>query len=50
MTPGLRRHCFLVTKRMLEGGVAPFLGAGANLCGRGDEPWRPGSAFLPSGT
>ena len=44
-----RRHCFLVAKRMLEGEVVPFLGAGANLCGRPDGPWEPGGDFLPSG-
>ena len=42
-------HFFLVARRMLEGKVVPFLGAGANLCGRGDEPWRRGARFLPSG-
>jgi hypothetical protein len=45
-----RRHYFLVAKRMLEGEVVPFLGAGANLCGRPDAPWEPGSDFLPSGS
>ena len=42
-------HFFLVSKRMLEGKVVPFLGAGANLAGRADEPWKRGSPFLPSG-
>jgi hypothetical protein len=45
-----QRHYFLVAKRMLEGEVVPFLGAGANLCGRPDAPWTPGSDFLPSGS
>jgi hypothetical protein len=35
---------------MLEGEVIPFLGAGANLCGRPDTPWEPGSGYLPSGS
>jgi len=30
--------------------MIPFLGAGANLCDRGDEPWEPDSPFLPSGS
>ncbi len=52
MSPGgpSPRHYFLVAKRMLEGAVVPFLGAGANLCGRPDGPWEPGSGFLPSGS
>jgi hypothetical protein len=29
--------------------VVPFLGAGANLCGRPDTSWEPDSDFLPSG-
>jgi hypothetical protein len=45
----LRGHARLVGKRIDEGRVIPFLGAGANLC---DRPlladWRPG-AYLPSG-
>ncbi len=44
-----QRHYFLVAKRMLEGEVVPFLGAGANLCGRPDSPWEPGCDYLPSG-
>jgi hypothetical protein len=40
----------LVTKRLLLGKVIPFVGAGANLCGREpSEAWRPGVA-LPSGS
>jgi hypothetical protein len=43
------RHYFRVAKRMLDGKVVPFLGAGANLCGRPEgEGWRLGQ-FLPSG-
>jgi hypothetical protein len=42
-------HYWLVTSRILAGKVVPFLGAGANLCGRPDgEPWRLGQ-YLPSG-
>jgi len=29
--------------------MIPFLGAGANLCDRPDEPWEQGQPFLPSG-
>jgi SIR2-like domain len=36
---------------MLGGGrMIPFLGAGANLCDRGDEPWEQGCSFLPNGS
>jgi hypothetical protein len=42
-------HYWLVANRLLEGRVIPFLGAGANLCGRPqDGPWAVGS-HLPSG-
>ena len=42
-------HYWLVASRILAGKVVPFLGAGANLCGRPDgEPWRLGR-YLPSG-
>jgi hypothetical protein len=47
LSDGARRHCFLVAKRMLEGEVVPFLGAGANSCGRPATPWEPGSGYLP---
>jgi hypothetical protein len=45
-------HYRLVRTQILEGDLVPFLGAGANLCGRPpDTRWRPGTgAFLPSGT
>ena len=37
------RHFQLVASALLEGRLVPFLGAGANLCGRPvDETWRPG--------
>jgi SIR2-like domain len=43
------RHYSLVAKRLADGDVIPFLGAGANLCDRPDESsWEPGR-FLPSG-
>jgi SIR2-like domain len=47
----LDRHLHLVLKAMREGRVVPFLGAGANLCGRHvDVEWQAGaSPFLPSG-
>src|SRR4051794_34841745 len=44
----LFRHCRLVQARLGEGKVIPFLGAGANLCGRPpDADWQDG--YLPSG-
>ena len=42
-------HYWLVAGRLLAGRVVPFLGAGANLCGRPDGvAWALGK-FLPSG-
>jgi hypothetical protein len=42
-------HYWLVASRLLDGGVVPFLGAGANLCGRpAGETWSLGK-YLPSG-
>jgi hypothetical protein len=42
-------HYWLVASRILDGSVVPFLGAGANLCGRPDgERWALGR-YLPSG-
>jgi hypothetical protein len=50
LPPDLERHLRLVVKAMREGRVVPFLGAGANLCGRPpDAVWQGGSSFLPSG-
>jgi hypothetical protein len=50
MNASLDRHLRLVVKAMREGRVVPFLGAGANLCGRPpDAVWQAGSSFLPSG-
>jgi hypothetical protein len=44
----LLRHCRLIKARLDEGKVIPFLGAGANLCGRpSDADWQDG--YLPSG-
>lgn len=46
-------HYDTVTRAILAGRVVPFLGAGANLCGRKTIPsggaWKPGT-LLPSGT
>ena len=51
MNASLDRHLRLVVKAMREGRVVPFLGAGANLCGRPpDAVWQAGSSFLPSGS
>jgi SIR2-like protein len=43
-------HYFSVVEKLGGGRMIPFLGAGANLCDRGDEPWEPDSPFLPSGS
>lgn len=55
-SPGRRdptdiQHHRSVASEMLAGRVVPFLGAGANLCGRPEElVWRPGQFdWLPSG-
>ena len=47
----LQQHYANLINFMLEGRVVPFLGAGANLCGRPHEAtWRERDrAFLPSG-
>ena len=42
-------HYFSIAEKLAGGRMIPFLGAGANLCDRGDEAWTPGSPFLPSG-
>lgn len=45
----LKAHCRIVSRRLREGKVIPFLGAGTNLCGRPtDVDWRSGQ-YLPSG-
>ena len=42
-------HYRMIAKRILDGAVVPFLGAGVNLCGRPAEaPWARGQ-YLPSG-
>jgi hypothetical protein len=44
----IEAHCRIVARRLREGGVIPFLGAGANLCGRPQAAdWQ--SGYLPSG-
>ena len=46
----LERHCRIVVVRLREGRVVPFLGAGANLCGRpAGIDWKR-DHLLPSGT
>ena len=46
----LERHYALVTRLLAESRVVPFLGAGANLCGRPlPGSWQDGAPFLPSG-
>jgi hypothetical protein len=50
MEEELSAHCRIVTRRLREGRVIPFLGAGTNLCGRPDDAdWRSGQ-YLPSGS
>jgi hypothetical protein len=48
---GLSHHYQLVAGEIRAGRVIPFLGAGANLCGRPEElTWRPGQFdWLPNG-
>ena len=45
---GLADHCRRVAKAFVNGEVVPFLGAGANLCGRSGS-WRSPGDSLPSG-
>jgi hypothetical protein len=48
---GFDQHATLVVHHLLEGTVTPFLGAGANLCGRPrDYSWKLGDDYFPSGT
>jgi hypothetical protein len=42
-------HYATIAEKLAAGRVIPFLGAGANLCDRGDEAWEQGGPFLPSG-
>jgi hypothetical protein len=45
----LNRHCQIVARRLGTGSVIPFLGAGANLCGRpANADWQAGR-YPPSG-
>jgi hypothetical protein len=45
----LNRHCQIVARRLGTGSVVPFLGAGANLCGRpANADWQAGR-YPPSG-
>jgi hypothetical protein len=48
----LRQHYANLINFLLDGRVVPFLGAGANLCGRPKQlVWKKGTAdYLPSGT
>lgn len=45
----LNRVCQVVARRMAEGKVIPFLGAGANLCERPEGSSWQGQDYLPSG-
>lgn len=51
--PELSAHYDLVVDEIVDGSVVPFLGAGANLCGRPnldtEREWAPGGDYLPSG-
>jgi hypothetical protein len=42
-------HFLTIAEKLGRGRMIPFLGAGANLCDRGNEEWEPGRPFLPSG-
>jgi hypothetical protein len=49
MSDPLDGHYSLVLRRIIEGDLVPFLGAGANMCGRPEnESWSVGH-YLPSG-
>src|SRR5207248_1917718 len=43
-------HYLSIVEKLAGGRMIPFLGAGANLCDRGDETWEQGRPFLPSGS
>ena len=43
-------HYAAVGEKLAGGRMIPFLGAGANLCGRGAGAWERGGGFLPSGS
>jgi len=40
----------MIAEKLGGGRMVPFLGAGANLCDRGDEEWKLGGSLLPSGS
>jgi hypothetical protein len=42
-------HYLTISEKLAEGRMIPFLGAGANLCDRGEQVWEQGGPFLPSG-
>jgi hypothetical protein len=42
-------HFLSIGEKLAGGRMIPFLGAGANLCDRPDEPWERGRPFLPNG-
>jgi len=42
-------HYFTIAEKLAAGRMVPFLGAGANLCDRGEHTWERGGPFLPSG-
>jgi hypothetical protein len=42
-------HFAAIGEKLAGGRMIPFVGAGANLCDRGDEAWKSGYPFLPSG-
>ena len=46
----VEQHYKIVMRLLVEGRIVPFLGAGANLCGRPlTALWEDGQQFLPSG-
>jgi len=47
----MRQHYKIVLRLLTEGRIVPFLGAGANLCGRPlQQVWQEGQQYLPSGS
>jgi len=42
-------HYLTIAEKLAGGRMIPFLGAGANLCDRGEQVWEQGGPFLPSG-
>src|ERR1044072_4026906 len=50
VTIATERHYETAARKMLDGDVVPFLGAGAHLAGRPENAaWRAGCGFLPNG-